>query len=409
MKKWISGLLALSLLAALCAGCGGSPDPVEPPSGLYYDITGVDPRETVLEVDGNKIPAELYFYWLAYTCSNMEYNLKMYNSYYGLYGEVFGEDGAVIWDADFEEGKTLAQQARENAENTVKFYAAIENLAAEQGVTLTEEDRTALEASLTSAEEQLGGAQAFEENLSRMGISRESFVRISEAGYLFDDLVPLVLEEGGPLHRDLGGSVYVDHILLATVDTATNEPLSDEEAAAKRATAEDLLAQLQAASDKEALFGRLVEEYGEDPGRAAEAGYLMDENTSFVQEFKDAALALEVGEVSGIVESSYGYHILLRKELTEEQRTTLAGDQLSAILDERMAAAEVVRSEALDAVEVGSFYTSYIAKLEELTAANEDQSAVGGDQSAAGGEQNPGGEDQTGSDGASEPSGEPEG
>ena len=93
MKKWISALLALTLTVAVCAGCGAKE---EPPSGIYYDITGIGPKETVMEVDGLQIPAELYFYWLAYSASNTEYQINMLNSYYGLYGELFGEDGFYL-------------------------------------------------------------------------------------------------------------------------------------------------------------------------------------------------------------------------------------------------------------------------------------------------------------------------
>ena len=391
MKKWMSGLLALALLTGLCAGCGDK-RPVDTPTeeapyGIYYDVTGIHPKETVLEVDGNQIPAELYFYWLTYTCGNLENSLNMYHTYYGLYGELFGEDGALNWDADFEEGKTLAQKALEDAENSVKFYAAIENLAARRDVSLTEEDQTALDGSIASAQEQLG-EEGFADYLELMGITQENFRRISAAGFLFDRLRELVLVEGDELYRELGGSVYVDHILLSTVNNETGEALPEEEIAAKRATAEDLLAQLQAAEDREALFTQLAAEHGEDPGRETETGYLMDENTNFVQEFKDAALALEVGQLSGIVETNYGFHILLRKDLTEDQRLSLAGDQLTLILEEQMAAAEVVRSEKLASIEAGSFYAGYNKAAEALmaakTPADEGAGDAGGDADGAG-------------------------
>ena len=130
-----------------------------------------------------------------------------------------------------------------------------------------------------------------------------------------------------------------------TVNSETNEPLSEEEAAAKYATAQDLLSQLQAASDVEA--------------RAAEQGYLVNKNSNFVQSFKDTALSLEVGGLSGIVESEYGYHIMLRKPLTDSQKETAAGDHLSALLEERMEAASITYSDKLKDIDAGTFYAKY--------------------------------------------------
>ena len=76
--------------------------------------------------------------------------------------------------------------------------------------------------------------------------------------------------------------------------------------------AEEVLAKVQAGED----FDALVETYGEDGGMTSEPaktrGYLVcDGLTLFVQEFQDAAMALEnVGDVSGLVKTSFGYHIL---------------------------------------------------------------------------------------------------
>lgn len=376
MKKKISGLLALVLTICLCAGCGQQ----EEPTGIYYELTGIDPSETVMEVDGNKIPAEFYLYWLAYACGNTEYQINMLNAYYGAYSELLGEDGELLWNNELSEGKTLTAQVKEDGENSVLFYAAIENMAAQRGVALTEEDKADMAAALEQNLEQYGGEEAFQDNLRRMGISRETFDRINGDTYLFEHLRESVLDPESDLYSDFAGNVYVDHILLMTVDQETNEPLSEEEIARKRALAEDLLSQLQAADgNREDLFNQLVEEHGEDQGRAAESGYLMNAETNFVQEFKDAAFALHPGEISGIVESDYGYHILLRKELTEDHLRTLAEEQLGNYLDAQMTAAmeRVTRSEKLDGIDAGTFYTGYIDALsalhpEEDTAGTED-------------------------------------
>ena len=90
-----------------------------------------------------------------------------------------------------------------------------------------------------------------------------------------------------------GGLFYVKHILV------------EEEA-----TAKEVEQKLKDGGDFEAL----LKEYGTDPGAENNPdGYLVGEGASFVQEFLDAALALEKeGDMSGVVQSSYGYHILKR-------------------------------------------------------------------------------------------------
>ena len=84
------------------------------------------------------------------------------------------------------------------------------------------------------------------------------------------------------------------------------------------------------------------------------------------------------------METNYGFHILLRKDLTEDQRLSLAGDQLTLILEEQMAAAEVVRSEKLDSIEAGSFYAGYNEAAEALMAAKMPADEGAGDAGDAG-------------------------
>lgn len=396
MKKTMSGLMALLLLLAVCAGCGSesnAPDSGDSDAGkgIYYDLTGIDPQETVMEYDGNTVPAEMYFYWLGYSCSYTEYQINMFNAY-GMYTELVNEDGSIVWDGALDD-TTPSQYAKDSAESNVVSYLVLENMAKEHGVTVTDADKTEMEETLAQQIEESGGDEVFQQSLDEMGISRATFDRISSASYLLAHLQEMAADPSSDLYEaPADDDAYVDHILLMTVDSTTQDPLSEEEVAAKRAQAEDILAQLQAASDVEALFNQLVEEYGEDGGRAAESGYLVNPQTNFVPEFLDAAFALKPGEISGIVESDWGYHILLRKELTEDQLVTLAGEHLNDLLTERMDTAlnELTRSEKLDAIDAGEFYKSYMDLMNQLhpTGTPEDSSDsgdAGGSSDSAGG------------------------
>ena len=76
-----------------------------------------------------------------------------------------------------------------------------------------------------------------------------------------------------------------------------------------------LLAQLRASDDPLATFDALADKYGEDPGRAANPqGYTFTHGT-MVEPFDAAARALGENEISDVVESEYGCHIILRRPL----------------------------------------------------------------------------------------------
>ena len=391
MKKTISGLLALLLLLTLCVGCGGKDGQTDsedqqskkedaagenmPVNSIFTTLTDLDMSETVLEVEGNAIPADLYLYWLMNKSYELEYQLNMFKLSYGMYGETLDEDGHIKWDQTLE-GTPLADIVRQNAENNAMSYALLENVAKAHNIALTEEDQAAVDEALAQQIEQSGGEEAFDQSLYETGLSRDSHTRMIASQYLYQHLVELANDPASDLYEaPSDDNAYVDHILLMTKDSTTNEPLSEEEIAAKKAQAEDLLAQLQASDDLEALFTELAGAYGEDPGRESGAGYLIDPDTNFVQEFKDAAFALKPGELSGIVESDYGYHILLRKELTGEHLRTLAENHLCEYLDAQMEAAmgTMVRSEKLDSLDVGALYTAYIEKLQALHPAEEQE------------------------------------
>lgn len=411
MKKWMSGLLALILTLTVCAGCGEKPSNEDgsgtpTPTGLYYGITGIDPAATVMTVDGNEISAELYFYWVAYNCSSLEYEITMYNAYAGLYSELIGEDGKLLWNAGFTDNMTLGQYAVSQAERTIQFYAVVENVAKRHGITLTQEDETALDEYFAATAEQAGGEEVFLENLELMGITQDTFRYVTASSYLYNHLVELVQQEGSELYLPLEDyrqyGAYADHILLMTRNAETGEALSEEEAAAKRQTAEDLLAQLQAAEDVESLFAQLADEYSEDTGRASYPdGYLFGKG-EMVQSFEDAAFALEPGQLSGIVESDYGFHIILGKDLLSkleeapEQKEQLAGDYLSQLLEKEMDASQVTyNSDLLDGFDPGAFYSKYTETVEARQAEKKAQENDGaGDEDAT-----PEGEDAAPEDG----------
>lgn len=81
---------------------------------------------------------------------------------------------------------------------------------------------------------------------------------------------------------------------------------SREEALARAAEA---LEKLKAGAD----FSEIVDTYSDEPGASERGGDLgMFPRNAMVKPFSDAAFALEVGELSEIVETQFGFHVIKR-------------------------------------------------------------------------------------------------
>ena len=194
------------------------------------------------------------------------------------------------------------------------------------------------------------------------------------------DAASLTAEELAQWAAD-NGKMQVKHILFKTVDDSGNA-LSDEEKEAAKQKAEDTLAQLQASDDMENLFDQLMNELSED-GRYSDGtlgapdGYLFGEG-EMVQEFEDAAKALGEHELSGIVETSYAYHILLRLPVdTEMAREAWASEQeanLSTQMNDQMTTwmdeAVVETNDTFASIDPKDYYERLSAYREQLEAAN---------------------------------------
>ncbi len=114
-------------------------------------------------------------------------------------------------------------------------------------------------------------------------------------------------------------TVEAAHILFRIPDSSKDAEV--------KARAEAVLKRANAGED----FAELAKKHSEDTASAGDGGYLgAFSRGQMVQEFESAAFALKPGEISGLVRTEYGYHIIkvLRHETPtlETSRDRLAAD-----------------------------------------------------------------------------------
>jgi parvulin-like peptidyl-prolyl isomerase len=110
---------------------------------------------------------------------------------------------------------------------------------------------------------------------------------------------------------------HARHILLMTIDPATRLPLATNVIAAKRKQIDDIRQKLIAGQD----FATLAKQYSEDPGSKANGGELPEfARGQMVPEFESAAFAMETNQISDVVTTQFGYHLIKLLEKTPAKK-----------------------------------------------------------------------------------------
>jgi len=105
--------------------------------------------------------------------------------------------------------------------------------------------------------------------------------------------------------------IGASHILVAYKESRSAAPTITRTKEQARKRAEDALKKAKAGKD----FAALAREYSDDPGSGPKGGDLgMFPKTMMVKPFGDAAFALKPGEISGIVETDFGFHVIKRTQ-----------------------------------------------------------------------------------------------
>ncbi len=213
------------------------------------------------------------------------------------------------FDLESEEGRARLAQMRRQVLDSMIERVLIEQAAAREGVTASEEE---LESIIQESIEEGGGQASFEEWLQSSGLTYEDF----REAIRFQLLAQSIFERVTSSVPTTAEQVHARHILVET----------EEEAQA-------ILAKLQAGED----FAALARELSQDENTREAGGDLgfFSRGQLICPEVEEAAFALQPGQISGVVQSQFGYHIVQVLEKTPDR--PLPPELLNALKEQAFA------------------------------------------------------------------------
>lgn len=166
-------------------------------------------------------------------------------------------------------------------------------------------------------------AVGMSEDELRSKVSQEATATAALTRELGVDVTPVEVKQfygDHPADFEQSEMVHVRHILLMTMDPTTRAPLTDDQVKAKRKQIDDLLKRAKGGED----FAALATQFSEDPGSKDKGGELPEFGKGeMVPEFEAAAFSLTNNQISDVVTTAYGYHIIKLLDKTPAKKLTL--------------------------------------------------------------------------------------
>lgn len=207
MKKTIAMLLAAVMLCGCLAGCGGTKD------------------DTVMTVNGTEISYDEYMTWLGSAVSDIK---SIYSTYSGTDVDW---DGNFLFDASITNAEWCIKHANENL---TKLHS-VESKAKELGVTVTDEQKEALEDEFEELRNTYATGDdteaSFKDFLAGYNYTQDSYRTQRNLNYLYYNVfAELYGEQGEKLdeskvldYAEKNDYVTSAHILIKTTKDVTDD------------------------------------------------------------------------------------------------------------------------------------------------------------------------------------------
>ena len=302
----ISGILSACLLGAfLLTGCGSEAD-----NKKVVLTTGFGKNEVFRIEEASCSKAEMLVY-----LTNIQNH----------YENVFGSQ---IWETNID-GVSLEENVKDTALAKMAQIKAMTLLAQKHNVTLTEEEQTKVEEAAAEYYHSLN-----ETEIELMGITENTIVSLYSEFALSNKLYHYLIKDINPeISDDEARTITVEHIHIKTYHLDENgNKVEYSDYAKKQAyeTAYEVAKSAKAGED----FHRLADKYSEDETLTYSFG-----KGEMEAGFEEAAFNLGTNEISDVVETQYGYHVIkcistFNKEVTDENKKKIVEERKKEVFGE---------------------------------------------------------------------------
>ncbi|HUD46632.1 MAG TPA: peptidylprolyl isomerase [Candidatus Baltobacteraceae bacterium] len=152
-------------------------------------------------------------------------------------------------------------------------------------------------------------------------LCRQVLIRETTNGITVSDAEVKKFYDDNPSDFEMPERAHVAHILISTLDPLTQSPLPPDQKKEKEKLAGEIRSRAENGED----FAKLVKQYSDDPGSKDKGGeYTFARNHQMVPEFEAAAFSLKTNQISDLVETRYGYHIIKLIEMLPPSKEPFA-------------------------------------------------------------------------------------
>lgn len=263
------------------------------------------------------------------TAELMVYLTTAQNRYESVYGP-------EVWDVSLD-GVTMEENVKETVLAKIAQVKTMCLLAEEKNVALDEKEQTAAAQAASAYFESLTDREK-----ELMGVDQDTVLRLYTEYAIADKVYDYIIQDVNPeISDDEARTITVQHILFRVYtadDTGSRVDYGEEQ---KKAVYEKACEIRELAASGEQDFVELASKYSADSTITYSFG-----KGEMDAAFEEAAFQLETGEVSPVIETDAGYHIikcistfdreqtdLNKQEIVEQRRREVFGEEYDTFVE----------------------------------------------------------------------------